>query len=47
MPYVIPDWLPDTLLDDDQRAVLRRFITPRRDLDGDLLWPIHELQAQQ
>ena len=27
------------------RAALREFLTPRRALDGRLVWPIHELRA--
>jgi hypothetical protein len=45
MSPLVPAWLPDALLDDDQRALLRRFVTPRRGLDGGLLWPTSELEV--
>ena len=47
MPFPVPTWLPDDLLDDDQRTILSRFITPRRGLDGALYWSTAELGVQE
>ena len=38
-------WLPDDLLDDDEREALGQIATPRVGLDGELYWPVEEFHG--
>ncbi len=38
-------WLPDDLLDDDERKALGQIATPRIGLDGQLYWPVVEIEG--
>ena len=37
-------WLPDDLLDDEERKTVGRIATARIGLDGQLYWPIVEIE---
>lgn len=39
-------YLADAGLTDAERALLREFLTPRRTLDGRLVWPVGELAGE-
>lgn len=44
-PDRLPEYLDDAVLSDEERRTLAEHITPRRALDGRLVWPINELRA--
>jgi hypothetical protein len=42
-PPAVPEWVADSLLDDEQQAALGEYLTPRIGLDGEWVWPLGEL----
>ncbi len=38
------DYIRDDELDDEQRAYLREYVTPRRALDGSVVWLVEEIE---
>ena len=38
------DYIRDDEIDDEQREYLHEYVTPRRALDGSVVWPVGELE---